>query len=271
MADDGHVSKDAAVQGGAASEPPREAPSDTEADRLEQGHEHRHDATARQQQPGVVYRPSGRGPANGDLDDRIIMGSRPRGAPADDEVMPRTTVAMHAALMNILEGKKNGEDIPPGATAIINALFYHRTSSGPAASGLTKNNRGASSNNRGASSNNRGASSHNHGSSSGARSQSAKRTTSRPPPPAGVNVDDHKRDGRPYCNYDGCKKPVRHFFWECFQKSSKGKKKAKTTTSAVSGSSKKPAHDSSSDDESCCPAAVAPVVVGLFPVPPGKA
>ncbi|CAM9757442.1 unnamed protein product, partial [Pylaiella littoralis] len=50
------------------------------------------------------------------------MDSRPRGASADDEVMSRTTAAMHTALMNILEGKKDGEDIPPGATAIINAL-----------------------------------------------------------------------------------------------------------------------------------------------------
>ncbi|CAN0114839.1 unnamed protein product [Pylaiella littoralis] len=241
MADDSHVSKEATIHGGAAGEPDREAPSDTEADRLEQEHERRHDATARHQPPGVVYRPSGRGPATADLDDRIIMDSRPRGASTDDEVISRTTAAMHTALMNILEGKKDGEDIPPGATAIINALFNHRASSGPAASGRTKNNRGASSNNR-------GASSHSHGSSSGTRSRSAKRTTSRPPPPAGVNVDDHKRDGRPYCNHDGCKKPVGHFFWECFQKAGKGKKKAKTT-SAGSGSSKKPAHDSSSDDE----------------------
>ncbi|CAN0343857.1 unnamed protein product [Pylaiella littoralis] len=198
MADDGHVSKEATVHGEADGEPVREAPSDTEADRLEQEHERRHDATARQQPPGVVYRPSGRGPATAYLDDRIIMDSRPRGASTDDEVMSRTTAAIHTALMNILEGKKDGEDIPPGATAIINALFNHRASSGPAASGRTKNNRGASSNNR-------GASSHSHGSSSGTRSRSAKRTTSRPPPPAGVNVDDHKRDGRPYCNHDGCK------------------------------------------------------------------
>ncbi|CAN0322167.1 unnamed protein product [Pylaiella littoralis] len=137
----------------------------------------------------------------------------------------------------------------PNRAAADQQQFHHRAPSGPAASGRTKNNRGASSNNRGASSNNRGSSSHNHGSSSGALSPSAKRTTSRPPPPAGVNVEDHKRDGRPYCSYDGCKKPVGHFVWECFQKANKGKKKAKTTTSAGSGSSKKPAHDNSGDDE----------------------